>query len=235
MKLLKRLIMIPSLLGLIACGSSEEEYREAVGNARGEKFRKAESFFENYILERPGFDSAWFYLGYCKQRNGDVRGAIKCYDQVTKLNPTFYEVYNMRGICKGMLGDTDGEMREYDKCIELAPDFHRPFYNRGNLKYDRGDLPGALNDYSKAIELLPDYSKARFNRGNVLDELKRYDEAIRDYYIAVKDSVIAGESFYQIGLDYLRTGDTIKACMVLDSALTRGFQKAGSELNLYCK
>ena len=222
---------------LVSCSDQRQEnFEKAVKLVREENFRDALVILENYNKDSEGSDSSFFYIGVCRFKTGDTRGAIKDFSRAIELNPKYHEAYNIRGLCHGVLGDYDKEMEDYNKSLEIWPDFSKAYYNRGNLKYDRKDLTGALADYSEAIRFQSGYGRAHFNRANVLDELGRFSEALEDYYIALNsfEGEEKGEICFQIALDRLTLGDTVRACQALDSAAKFGYQKAENQKKKLC-
>ena len=74
----------------------------------------------------------------------------------------------------------------YESAIERWPGYSLTYFRRAKLAEKRGNLPSALEDYTKVIQLDNDYALARFQRGSVYCDLKRYDEAVHDFEVAVR-------------------------------------------------
>jgi tetratricopeptide (TPR) repeat protein len=86
---------------------------------------------------------------------------------------------------RAMMTANEPQIRDLDEAIRLAPKLAKLFNNRG-MYYSYADPPKALANYDEALRLDPLYAVAWNNRGEVYLELKRYDEAIRDFREAIR-------------------------------------------------
>jgi len=117
------------------------------------------------IVILPILPLAYNNLGKTYYTNGNLDGAISCFDKAIQLKPDYAEAYNNRGNAYDDKGDHDRAITDYDKAIQLDPNGAEPYFNRGLAFSNKGDLDKAIHDYDQAIQLKPDYAKAYYNRG----------------------------------------------------------------------
>lgn len=105
-------------------------------------------------------------------------------------------------------------INDYEKALEFYPEHYMARYNLGNIYVAYEDYEQAEQCYQEALFYKKDFLKARINLGIILvDQLKRIDDAIEQYKIAVEtrflnpskmkeareDKAIA---YYNMGLAY---------------------------------
>ncbi len=85
-------------------------------------------------------------------------------------------------------GRAQEALREYDQAIELDARFQEAYVGRGLVyEFGFGKLEEAERDYRRAIALEPDYPEAHNNLGQLLAKTGRFDEALREFDIALGD------------------------------------------------
>ena len=68
----------------------------------------------------------------------------------------------------------------YTKCIEIAPDNYSNYIERGILYMNSGKETSAIADFTKGIELNAQFPNALLFRSMAYNNLKQYDQAIKD-------------------------------------------------------
>lgn len=130
-----------------------------------------------------------------------------------------YHPLGIRGAEKFNKGDFDGAISDLQNAIDLDPDraagykaaLSQTFSRRSVSRYHQGNLQGALADANKAIDVAPTPDGGIHNfRGAVLVELKRFDEALRDFDKSIEISPNA-TAYANRGDLYKRRGDKKKA------------------------
>ncbi|MFQ5656533.1 MAG: tetratricopeptide repeat protein [Candidatus Methylomirabilales bacterium] len=105
----------------------------------------------------------------------------------------------------GRVNRSQGELRRavdtYSQAQTLAPEEPAIWTNRGNLAFLAGDLGQARADYEKAIALDPDLPYPRFTLSQVLTERLLFDEAQREYSLAVSKNPVLGSRLHQAAAD----------------------------------
>lgn len=115
-----------------------------------------------------------------KLQLGDLKGALKDYDQAIAQNPKDADAFVNRGIAQAELGQHQAAIADYTKALSLKPDLHLAYYNRANVQVQMKAYKGAIADYTKAIELKPDYAYAYANRSSAQLKAGNSKEAISD-------------------------------------------------------
>ena len=84
------------------------------------------------------------------------------------------------------VGEKNAAIRDLDKVVEMNPDNILIYFNRGLLKMDIRDWYGAYDDFTESIHLYRDFVKAYLARAAVNQELKDFEAADKDHYLAMQ-------------------------------------------------
>lgn len=127
---------------------------------------------------------------------------------------TFYE----RGVGQDARGHYADALADYSRAIKLDPKFVDAYFRRSSIY--AWNLPIAERDYAKAaddltmiLEIAPSDYSARFNRALCYEQLRRYDDAIRDYSQALDK-----------GTDFSRVSDKRKSLALTYQYRGRAYQ-----------
>jgi tetratricopeptide (TPR) repeat protein len=127
-----------------------------------------------------------------KLQLGDLKGALKDYNEAIAKTPNDADTYVNRGIVQDELGQHEAAIADYTKAITLKPDLNLAYYNRANAQAQMKRYPKAIADHSKVIELNPDYAYAYANRGAAQLKAGKQTEAIKDLKKAAE--IFSGKS-----------------------------------------
>lgn len=87
------------------------------------------------------------------QRKIEYEMAMRDFDKVIELSPTFvYAYYNRAYVCC-MMNNYEAAIADLNKSIELYPNFAEAYYNRGLIYLKTGHTKAGIADISKAGEL----------------------------------------------------------------------------------
>ncbi len=111
-------------------------------------------------------------LGNARRLDGDLRGAMKAYDEAIDRNPVEKDSLFYRGWTRMELGDLEGAIADNSRVIELQPANKQAWNNRGSAHQKHGDLEAALGDFTNALRLDPEYQLARDNQKIVEKKLR---------------------------------------------------------------
>ena len=138
---------------------------------------------------------------------------------------------------EAQIKDPPTAMREYEMALALDPGLAEAWHAKGVLEHMVfGKLDAARASYQKALELNPRFSAALTNLGNVYLEQKRYDDAIKQYELALNDMTYREPWIAQANLGWARykQGDSRGGIESLKSSVTNnpkfcfGFLKLGN-------
>jgi tetratricopeptide (TPR) repeat protein len=127
-----------------------------------------------------------------KLQLGDLKGALKDYNQAIAETPRDPDAYVNRGIVQDELGQHKAAIADYTKAIALNPDQHLAYYNRANALVQMKQYAKAIADYDKVLELEPEYAYAYANRGSAHLKAGQKAEALNDLKKA--SEIFAGKS-----------------------------------------
>jgi tetratricopeptide (TPR) repeat protein len=115
-----------------------------------------------------------------KLQLGDLKGALKDYDQAIAQNPKDANAYVNRGIAQAELGQHQAAIADNTRALALKSDLHVAYYNRANVQVQMKAYKKAIADYTKAIELKPEYAYAYANRSSAQLKAGNSKAAISD-------------------------------------------------------
>jgi tetratricopeptide (TPR) repeat protein len=142
--------------------------------------------------------------GTALARQGDVAGAVRCYESAISIQPGAADTWLRKGNACRDLGESTEAIRCYDEAILLRPGISAPWTLKGNVLGDQGRFRAAVECYDAALRLQPGNIVAEQNRG----------EAVR----ALRRSMTAGE-WIGWGLSYFARGDYARANECYEIAL----------------
>jgi tetratricopeptide (TPR) repeat protein len=166
--------------------------------------RYAESEHEWLVLraklpEEPG---VLLDLGGCRERAGNVDGAIAAGRDALKMMPDWPPAMNFVGY---VLADHDRELpdaqRLIEKALEREPDNGAYVDSYGWVLYRLGKMPEAREQLEKAVRLTAGDPVVREHLGDVYRDLKLPDLAREQYKLSVASD----------GENAKRVGDKLKA------------------------
>jgi tetratricopeptide (TPR) repeat protein len=114
---------------------------------------------------------AYNALGWLRQCQGDLAGALNYYEQAISYNAQYPTAYCNLGLLLSRVGEHTEALEYYDKAIEMAPNVPLYYTNRGLTKQALGLFQEAQKDFEKAIELDSDYVSAHVQLA--LNDLQR--------------------------------------------------------------
>ena len=101
--------------------------------------------------ERQGAE-AHYDLGINAQSNGDVRSALKEFEESLKLDPDFADAHNAIAVLLHISFERKDEAeKHYKQCAGDPPSFSEAKVNLGNLYLDQGRLDEAIALYEQAL------------------------------------------------------------------------------------
>jgi tetratricopeptide (TPR) repeat protein len=150
----------------------------------------------------PGEPGVSLELGGCRERAGNVDGAVSAGRDALKLAPDWPPALNFVGY---VLADHDRELPEAKKLIERAlekdPENGAYIDSYGWVLYRQGDLAGAREHLERAVRLTDGDPVVREHLGDVYRDLKLPDLAREQYKLSVASD----------GENAKRVGDKLKA------------------------
>ena len=133
-----------------------------------------------------------------------------------------YDAYYNTGLSFLQVGDYSSAIENFMKAENIRKDDPK-LYNAMGLAYmGKGLLKEAESYFEKALKLNPDYSEARNNLGVVLYQMRRYDEAIREFERVLSDVLYKTpqQAYLNLGLVYFAKGEMRRALFYFKKAIS---------------
>lgn len=127
-------------------------------------------------------------------------------------------------------------MKEADEALKLDPGNAEAWHVKAMLLHlSFARLEEAQAAFAKALELKQPFSEARVNLGNLYYDLKRYDDAIAQYDLALSDVLYGAPALAHVGMGsaFFKKGDAknaidhFKASVTLSPKLCIGYLQLG--------
>jgi len=127
-----------------------------------------------------------------------------------------------------------GALVEFTEAEKLTPKDPTLLNYLGLAYFRKGRYGLAEVEYLRAIDLRPAYSEARNNLGVCYLEMKRWDDAVRQFKQVQDDIFYLGQesAAINLGLAYLGKGDYPQALVVLRGAVARNSADPRTRLHL---
>jgi hypothetical protein len=103
-------------------------------------------------------------LGNVLREQGQLDGAVACYDQALRLRPEYGKAYINKGIALVARGDIDEALRCLEHGVALKPDLADAHSSLGAALCCQRRFGEALACYERALAINPEYSEAAWNR-----------------------------------------------------------------------
>ena len=198
--------------------------------------------FSSKIEAQPDNADAWFGRAIDYMLVQDFSEAIKDFNRVVELDPTYIMAYFNRAVVRY-------KQLIYDMSQVTSTDEQTMPVGRMNFKMGQGapkvsmsDAASAgindkkrayehemiTRDYDMVIRLNPNFVYAYFNRGNLRCVQRDFRAAIQDYDEAIKRDSDFAEAYFNRGLAHLSLGDTNRGLSDLSKAGELGIINAYS-------
>lgn len=157
-------------VALVAC--HEGQYQQGMDLAR------------RSLTYRPGQARAHNLIGQALHRTGQIKEALKSFDDAIECDINFTDAYGNRANMLSELGRHSEALSSFDRAIALS-NSPSDWLNRGATLHAMGRIDEAIRSYDKAIELDPDFCVTHCNRAHALLDANREAEALAGYEKAV--------------------------------------------------
>jgi tetratricopeptide (TPR) repeat protein len=164
--------------------------------------------------ERQGAE-AHYDLGINAQSSGDVRGALREFEESLKLDDDFAEAHNAIAVLLHLSFDKKDEAeKHYRRALEIRPSFSEAKVNLGNLYLDQGRLDEAIDLYQQALNdmLYATPYIAETNLGWAYFKKGNTPQAIAHLRAAVTTNPEFCLGYKDLGLVHDARGDLAAAC-----------------------
>src|SRR3989304_8192691 len=123
----------------------------------------------------------YFNLGVDFYRQREISKAIKAYQKVIELDPTYVEAYNNLGILLFVNERYDESIMAFQNALAINPHSIESNINLGTLFKRKGQFEKAIEYYQKALNVNPLHGETHYNIGLLYEQLKNFNLAISHY------------------------------------------------------
>ncbi|MFH1052496.1 MAG: tetratricopeptide repeat protein [bacterium] len=187
------------------------------------------------IETEPGFAEAYFNLGNLYDETGNIKLALKLYNDGLTANPKAFQGYLVRGNLKLKNSDSVSAKMDFEKVLEYDSTNSTAYFSIASIHFQVGELNKAIEYYNKAIKYNPKYVRAYINRAVTFANLKLFQIALRDYNMAEKLDSNNNNLYYLRANAKFLNGDTTGACLDWYKATELGNREAPRYISQYCR
>jgi len=180
-------------------------YNYAVSLMKDKKYAAAIDPLRRVTRERPDWSQAWAALASCLRLAGQHAQAVEPYRRALELAPDAKLAFAM-GVSARKAGQTTTAIQAYMQALSLDPGYVEARYNLSLAFMDAGRYEEAVASFDELLLLEPDSYRVFFAQGRSLFHLKRYDDALDKYELALEQRETANV-LNAMGLVYDELGD----------------------------
>jgi tetratricopeptide (TPR) repeat protein len=175
---------------------------------------------------------SYFINGNKTYKRGDLEGALSSYEEVLKVDDTFYQAYYQIGVIQSKMGDKELAISTYEKALNVNPQFYKGYLALGLAKKDMNDMQAAISALESAVEINPGYDKAYGAMGDIYINAKNYDKAKEVLNIAITVNEDYAYGYKILGKVYKEEENWDKAISTLQMAVALNERDATSYYEL---
>jgi tetratricopeptide (TPR) repeat protein len=197
-------------------------------------FENMKTFYEYALSTNPHSVFGWAGTGEIKQKNGDIDGALYCYDRALELDPDYVGALNNRSTIKLSRGDNNGAIIDLKRLVGLMQDNMMVYWKLARTYYKIKQFDSAVACYSEAIALAPAKGELYNERATSKIGLNKIADALEDYKTALIYNPKSGPLHCNVGAALYTLKDTCGACAEWEKAKDIGFRPADQLLEENC-
>lgn len=162
---------------------------------------------------------SYYDEGLTASMKGDVASAIRHFERVLEMNPSFIPAFHQLGKCYQRLGQIDRAVSFFQKAADAKPN-HIPM--RIDLGYgflEQGNIVAARQIFEHAILTKPDNYRAQLGLANCAFHEGQWGSATALAQTAL--NMASGDNFgilYLLGRSAIQSGDTVLAKEIMERA-----------------
>ena len=220
----------------------ESVFNMVLTHFRKKEFTEAVDYFSKTLEINPEHKTAYaaiknvaknyFNQGNQSYKRGDLEGALSSYEEVLKVDNTFYQAYYQIGVIQSKMGDKELAVSSYEEALNVNPQFYKGYFALGLAKNGMNDTNGAISALQSAVDINPGYDKAYGAMGDIYINAKNYDKAKQVLNIAITVNPNYSKGHANLGIIYVEEKDWEAAVTSLQMAVALNEQDAMSYFRL---
>jgi tetratricopeptide (TPR) repeat protein len=172
--------------------------------------KTAPPFAENLAFDPKGRER-WNDYGIGLLLQGDLKGAERAFEYVTKLEPTYANGWVNIARARIQEGNIDAAKPVLDKALAVDPQLASAHYFRGLVLKANGQYPEAFAEFAKAAAEYPRDRVVRNQMGRMLFLQRKYREAVAELAKTLAVDPEDLEAHYNLMLCYRGLNDDAQA------------------------
>ena len=121
-------------------------------------FLEATRFFQDLVLQNPGWPGIHFFYGQTLLKTSKFGEAADTFRNTIALHPKWFEPYRFLGRALWNLNDREGAVNNTLIALELNPDWAEAWFDLGEYKNALGDKAGAKSAWLRASTIKPSWT-----------------------------------------------------------------------------
>ena len=220
----------------------ESVFNMGLTHFRKKEFTEAVDYFGKTLEINPEHKTAYaaiknvaknyFNQGNQSYKRGDLEGALSSYEEVLKVDNTFYQAYYQIGVIQSKMGDKELAVSSYEEALNVNPQFYKGYFALGLAKNGMNDTNGAISALQSAVDINPGYDKAYGAMGDIYINAKNYDKAKQVLNMAITVNPNYSKGHANLGIIYVEEKDWEAAVTSLQMAVALNEQDAMSYFRL---
>ncbi|NVM03136.1 MAG: tetratricopeptide repeat protein [Candidatus Helarchaeota archaeon] len=166
-------------------------------------YNKAINYFTKAIKIDPEFKEAWFELGKCYSKTGNLQKVIDCNLKAIVIDPKLKNAWNFLAATYLASGNYHRAIKCYEKVVEIDPKLKNVWNILGLFSYYYKDYEKAIGIYKKVLDI-DLYDKETWSKiAKCYGKLGDHQKVIDCCKKAVKIDPLDKRGWYNLGVAYL--------------------------------
>ena len=141
------------------------------------------------------------------QQQGNLGGAIECYQRAIAIDPNYAAAYSNLGVVKQHVGRLTEAIAHYQQALEIDGNLAETASNLGSALAEAGETAGAIAQYQRALSLNPNCAEAMINLGLLREEEGKVVEACSLYQQAIQVNPDCAAAYFNLGIALEKQGE----------------------------
>ncbi len=201
---------------------AEAHFRLGLIDVIQRNFGQAADHFREVVKRDPGNVTAWRQLAEACSKTRRFKEAAQAFARVYELSHDI-QFKEKQGQALLSNGDTDGAKKIFESAVLEDPTNHGSLFYLGNIYRQQGNIDKASRYYEAAIKIKQAMVEAYINLASIRYSQGRYQDAVDLLEKALEEVPLDAPNDpmvrYNLGLSYLKLGNTQKALEHFDKFL----------------
>ena len=162
----------------------------------------------------------------------DYRSASLFLEEARLKHPHDPQSWYLSGVLFHKMGNLPQAREFLVKAVSICPDFYEAYNSLGCVYKDLGEFKNSENAFSNAIQNSEGSAELYANRSDLFRQMKAFERAIRDCYLAIKMNNILPAAHGNLAAIQMDLGEWLEAEQSLQTAIKLDSRNASFYVNL---